>query len=73
MKRSKEEVEILGTPGGAKYKLWLIIGMVVIALILVGLLVWKGPSLLRLQQNNAPPPELNGYTPKAPGATKPGH
>src|SRR5476651_1061004 len=52
--KQKEAVEILGTAGGAKYKMWLIIGMVVIVVILVGLLIWKGPSLLHLQQNNAP-------------------
>jgi serine/threonine protein kinase len=69
--KQKEEVEILGTPGGAKYKMWLIIGMVAIVVIVAGLLVWKGPSLLNLQQNNAPPADLNDYTPKSPGATKP--
>jgi len=60
-----EEVEIIATAGGAKYKLWLIIGMVAIVVVMVGLLIWKGPSLLNLQQNNAPPPELNDYVPKA--------
>ena len=69
--KQKEEVEILGTPGGAKYKMWLIIGMVAIVVIVAGLLVWTGPSLLNLQQNNAPPADLNDYTPKTPGATKP--
>jgi len=46
-----EEVEIIATAGGAKYKLWLIIGMVAIVVVMVGLLIWKGPSLLNLQQN----------------------
>ena len=69
--KQKEEVEILGTPGGAKYKMWLIIGMVAIVVIIAGLLVWKGSSLLNLQQNNAPPADLNDYTPKSPLATKP--
>jgi serine/threonine protein kinase len=72
--KRKEEVEILATPGGANYKMWLIIGMVVIVAIIVGLLVWQGPSLLHLQQNNASPDELNGYTPKSPSTIpKPGH
>jgi serine/threonine protein kinase len=62
----KKEVVILGAPGGAKYNLWLIIGMVAIVVIMLGLLIWKGPSLLHLQQNNTPPPELNDYTPEAP-------
>jgi len=33
----------------------LIVVMVAIVVIMAGLLVWKGPSLLNLQQNNAPP------------------
>src|SRR5471030_576506 len=40
--KQKEGVEILGTPGGAKYKMWLIIGMVAIVVIIAGLLIWKG-------------------------------
>jgi serine/threonine protein kinase len=63
--KQKEEVEILATPGGANYKMWLIIGMVVVVVIMVGLLIWQGPSLLHLQQNNAPPAELNDYAPKS--------
>ncbi|MCE0522480.1 MAG: protein kinase [Methylacidiphilales bacterium] len=62
--KQKEEVEIIGTAGGTKFKMWLIIGMVVILVAIVGLLVWKGPSLLHPQQNNAPPSDLNDYTPK---------
>jgi serine/threonine protein kinase len=65
--KPKEEVEIIG-PVGGKYKLWLIIGMVVFVVLMIGLLVWKGPALLHQQQNNAPPADLNGYTP---GAAKP--
>jgi len=61
------EVEILEPGGGANYKVWLIIGMVVILVAIVGLLVWKGPSLLHLQQNAAPPADLNDYAPKANG------
>jgi serine/threonine protein kinase len=81
--KQNEEVEILGTPDTAKYKLWLIIGMVVVMVIVAGLLIWKGPSLLHLNQNNAPPAELNDYTPKVtpappalplkPTAPKPNH
>jgi serine/threonine protein kinase len=71
--KRKEEVEILGTPGGAKYKMWLIIGMVAIVVIVVALLVWKGSSLLHPEQNTAPPADLEGYTPKAPGTAKPNH
>jgi eukaryotic-like serine/threonine-protein kinase len=74
----KKEVEILGTPDSNNYKTWLIIGMVVIVLIVVGLLIWKGPSLLNQQQNNAPSADLNDYVPKGPASkpvlpTKPNH
>jgi len=69
--KQKGEVEILETAGGAKYKTWLIIGMVAIVVIMAGLLIWKGPSLLHLQQNNAPPADLNDYTPTAPVAPQP--
>jgi serine/threonine protein kinase len=71
--KRQEEVEIIETAGGAKYSMWLIIGMVVIVVIMAGLLVWKGPSLLHLQQNNTPSPDLNDYTPQAPSAPKPNH
>jgi serine/threonine protein kinase len=70
--KQKEGVEIIGTAKSAKYKMWLILGMVAIVIIMVALLVWKGPSLLHLQAN-APPPELNDYTPKAAPAPKPNH
>jgi serine/threonine protein kinase len=60
----KKEVEILEHPGGSGYKLWLIIGMVALVVILTGLLIWKGPALLHLQQgNNSDNADLNGYTP----------
>jgi serine/threonine protein kinase len=68
--KQKEEVEIIDASGGAKYKTLLIIGMVVILVVIVGLLIWKGPSLLHLQQNNSQPSELNGYTPTS---AKPDH
>jgi len=67
--KQKEEVVIIAPAGGGKSSLWLIICMVAIVVIMVGLLIWKGPSLLHLQQN-APPPELNDYAPKTPA--KPG-
>jgi eukaryotic-like serine/threonine-protein kinase len=64
--KQKKSVEIIAAPGGSKYGLYLIIGMVAIVLIVAGLLIWKGPSLLKLEQNTAPSPDLNDYTPKAP-------
>jgi serine/threonine protein kinase len=62
----KKEVEILEEPGGSKYKILLVIGMVIIVLAMIGLLVWKGPALLHRQTNNPDNSELNGYTPTAP-------
>src|SRR5471030_197291 len=40
--KQKTGVEILATASGAKYKMWLIIGMVAIVVIIAGLLIWKG-------------------------------
>jgi serine/threonine protein kinase len=60
-----KEVEILATPGGAQYKLYLIIAMVAIVVIMAGLFIWKGKSLLHLDQNSAPPADMNDYAPKA--------
>jgi serine/threonine protein kinase len=67
--KQKKAVEILAPASGANYKMWIIIGMVAIVVIMAGLLVWKGPSLLRLEQNTAPSADLNDYTPKAPAPT----
>jgi len=78
--KQNEEVEIIDTPGGAKYGIGLVIGLIVIVVIVAALLIWKGPSLLHQDQNNAPPADLNDYAPKAPPttpapapATKPKH
>jgi hypothetical protein len=72
--KQKEEVQILGTPEGGKYKTLLIVGMVVIVLAIVGLMIWKGPALLHQQQNTAMSPDLNDYTPTAPPpSTTPKH
>jgi len=72
--KQKQEVEIITTPSGSKYTMWLIIGMVVIMAVVIGLLIWKGPSLLNPQQNNATPADLNDdYTPKSPSTVKPSH
>jgi serine/threonine protein kinase len=61
-----KEVEILDAPGGSKYKLWLIIGMVVIVILMVGLFIWKGSALMHHDQaNNTDTSELNGYDPTA--------
>jgi eukaryotic-like serine/threonine-protein kinase len=72
--KQKQEVEIITTADTAKYKMWLIIGMVAFVIIMGGLLVWKGPSLLRSQSNTNP--ELNDdYSPTAPkpASTTPKH
>jgi len=62
----KKHVEILEEPGGSSYKLWLIIGMVVLVVVLTGLLIWKGPALLHQGQSNPDNADLNGYTPTSP-------
>jgi eukaryotic-like serine/threonine-protein kinase len=62
------EVAILGEPHVTKYKTYLIIAMIAIVIVVIGLLIWKGPALLH-QQTQAPS-DLNDYTPK-PLAPKP--
>jgi serine/threonine protein kinase len=62
--KQKKSVEILGSSEGSKYKTWLIIGMVAIVVIMAGLLLWKGSSLLDGQQSNAPSADMNDYVPK---------
>jgi len=61
----KKDVAIIESAEGAKYQMWLMIGMVAIIVVVIGLLVWKGPSLLKQQQNPpSTPSDLNDYTPK---------
>lgn len=64
----KEDVAILETDAGAKYNLWLVVGMVAIVVVVLGLLIWKGPSLLK-QGNEVVPEELSDYAPKTGGGT----
>ena len=65
----RQDVEIIESATGAKHQMWLIIGLVVIVVIVLGLLIWKGPSLLQTQ--TAPPADMNDYTPTGPATTKP--
>ena len=66
----KKDVAIIETATGAKYHMALIIGMVLVVVVVVGLLIWKGPSLLKHGQNATPPPaDLNDYTPTAPSTS----
>jgi len=71
-KMQQQDVAILETESGAKSQLWLMIGLVAVVVIVLGLIVWKGPSLFK-QQEAAPPPvdDLNGYTPTPQGPTPP--
>src|SRR5271170_6942592 len=62
----QKQVEILDAPGGGNLRLWLIIGMVALVVVIAGLLIWKGPSLLH--QQNAVPSDMGDYAPKAPAA-----
>ncbi len=63
--KQKTDVVIVQTAESSKVGLFIIIAMVAIVILLVGLLVWKGPSLLKAGQNQTSS-ELNDYTPKAP-------
>ncbi|MCE0485139.1 MAG: protein kinase [Methylacidiphilales bacterium] len=62
--KQEEDVEIIETESSAKYNLLMIIGLVVIVLVVLGLLAWKIPSLLKPTQAPPPPADLNDYAPK---------
>lgn len=66
----KEDVAIIETDASAKYNMWLVVGMVAIVVIVLGLLAWKGSSLLK-QGNEVVPEELSDYAPKSSGAVTP--
>jgi len=66
----KQNVAILETADAAKNNLYLMIGLVAIVVILIGLLIWKGPSLLG-GKKEVPPVELNDYVPNQKGAKPP--
>ncbi len=63
-KTRQQDVAIIETAEGARTHQWLMIGMVAIVVIIVGLLAWKGPALLKKDVDNKPPPEeMNDYNP----------
>jgi len=65
--KQKQDVVIVETAESSKWGLWLMIAMVVIVIALVGLLVWKGPSLLKSNSDQSQSSsDLNDYAPKAP-------
>jgi serine/threonine protein kinase len=65
--KQMQAVEIIGGRESNRLTTWLIIGMVVIVLAMVGLLIWKGPALLHQQQaTGTDNSDLNGYNPTAP-------
>ena len=60
----KQSVEILETAEAARTNQWLMIGLVAIVVIILGLLVWKGPALVNGQQVK-PPEDVDGYNPNS--------
>jgi len=46
---------------GSKYGIWMILGLVLIVVVLLGLFIWKGPALL--SPKPPPAPDMGGYTP----------
>jgi serine/threonine protein kinase len=68
--QQKQDVAIIDSAAGAKNQMWLMIGMVVIVVIVVGLLVWKLPAMLHPQTLPPPPAGMDDYTPKDPSAKK---
>jgi serine/threonine protein kinase len=65
--KQQQDVHIV-PPEASRYKTLLIIGMVIIVLAIIGLMIWKGPSLLKSQNTtpSADTNDLNDYAPKAP-------
>ena len=57
----QRDVAILQSSSSSKYGIWLILGVVVVVVVLLGLLIWKGSSLVA--PKNTPPPDLIDYTP----------
>jgi eukaryotic-like serine/threonine-protein kinase len=57
----KRDVAIISSGSSSKYGIWLIMGVVLIVVVLLGLLIWKGSALV--SQKNTPPPDLIDYTP----------
>jgi serine/threonine protein kinase len=67
----QQDVAIIESATGAKHQMWLMIGLAAIVVIVLGLLIWKGPSLLKTQAVPPPPSDLNDYTPTTPSTNKP--
>ena len=65
----KRDVAILQSSSSSKYGIWLIVGVVVIVVVLLGLIIWKGSALVT--QKNTPPPDLIDYTPGSGTPPKP--
>jgi serine/threonine protein kinase len=57
----QQDVEVLGTAHEDKYQMLLIIGMVLVVIAVIGLLIWKGPSLLHQQQPASNNPDMGDY------------
>ena len=67
--RKQQAEEIIETASESKHNLWLIIGVFVVSVILLGILIWKVPAML--QQQNAPVPGMDDYVPKSVTPAKP--
>ena len=56
----KKDVAILGGHA-SKYAIWMILGLVLIVVVLLGLFIWKGSALMT--PKTPPPADMQGYTP----------
>ena len=68
--KQKEDVVILDTASSAKFNGVLMIGVVVIIVVLLGIIMWKGSSLFQ-QKNDKPAIDITDYKPKGFSADQP--
>jgi serine/threonine protein kinase len=68
-KHQQEKVVILGTSESAKYNGALIIGIVVIIVLLLGIMLWKGASFFEQKKSNVPALDMGDYAPGRKGGS----
>lgn len=70
--KNKQDVAIIETEASATFTLWMMIGLVVALVVVIGLLIWELPSLFGQKKPTlTPAQELSEYTPTAPPPVKP--
>ena len=63
--KRQEDVVIIGTAHSAKYRVWVVVGLIAAVVLLAILFIFKGSSLL--QQKETAPSDFGNYAPKSSG------